>query len=171
MVYAVDDGDYYGFDYVGNWFCNNFFIDAEEILANKHISYATVEEVKTKLFNEAEKRGFVKGAKFVSIADNSNEYTYNYPLCDEDAVYLIWNSTGGQIYNHGVWAEVIKKIAPEDNNGWTKIYDESDLPKEDGAYEVLLNKSKTPFLATLTEITGQKNRISHWKKPTLLPIE
>jgi hypothetical protein len=174
MVYVVDDGSHFGFNANGAWFnrCSSAsgVEICENILNSKNNSYATFEEVKIRLTDEAEKRGFVKGVRFTSVVGSSpEEFIYTHPRFNGNEATMIWNSLGGIIFNSGVWAEVVKKIAPEDNNGWTKIYDESDLPTEDGVYEVILNK--TQFRATLPEIIRGCNNITHWRKQTLLPIE
>jgi hypothetical protein len=174
MVYIVGDGGRFGFNANGVWFNEGSSASGveicENILNSKNSSYATVEEVKTKLINEAEKRGFVKGVKFVSIADTPSEVTYESPWFDGYKTKMMWNYAGGLIFINGVWAEVVKKIAPEDNNGWTKIYDESDLPTEDGIYEVLLMSGTTPYRANLEAVKKFKTA-THWRKSALLPIE
>lgn len=109
MVYIVGDGSYFGFNIDGDWF-NSYSSDSgavicENILNSKDNSYATIEEVRIKLTNEAEKRGFVKGVKFKSTQNAPFEFTYEYSWFAGDITDMMWNFTGGTVFNKGVWAE------------------------------------------------------------------
>jgi hypothetical protein len=68
---------------------------------------ATKEEVETALINEAKRRGFKEGAKYLS-PNKTFIRKANFPLCINEQQDALCCENGDLIFNNGVWAEIIK---------------------------------------------------------------
>jgi hypothetical protein len=90
----------------GYGFCKSGWVDLD-IWNDRNLRLATEQEVKEALINEAKKRGFVEGTKFLSLLSavksicgiNYNCY-YN-----ENELY----SNGMCLFKDGKWAEIVKE--------------------------------------------------------------
>jgi len=102
LAFREKDNGNYGFLY-GDW---NTVIECK---TPKQWTLATEQEVKEALINEAKKRRFVKGTKFLSLltavkSECGINYNYYY---DENELY----SNGMCLFKDGKWAEIVKEPA------------------------------------------------------------
>lgn len=112
LVYYSENGKRYGFDSDGKWHGS----------LSKHNPYdddrnreATKEEIETALIKEAEKRGYVKGAKVKSINDEGYIFTIErfWHLDSWNKVWFNGEKRNGYIFDSGKWAEIIKEEPPK----------------------------------------------------------
>lgn len=72
---------------------------------------ATEEEVFNALKKEAEKRGFVKGTKFISVSNGEKtilDEEINYTISN-NCLYIDYRDVSGVIFENGKWAEIISQ--------------------------------------------------------------
>jgi len=120
----IEDRIYgFGFGCSGKWYIDgNYFYKGKILEAENELRIATEEEVEQALFNEAEKKGFKKGAKFKTIDGSDRICTFNgmfYEFIfntlhaqingdewEKDGKYI---SSNPEIFNNGKWAEIISE--------------------------------------------------------------
>jgi len=109
----------YGFNFDG------YYVQSSKSgkgFGSHNLTLATKEEVEQALFNEAEKKGFKKGAKFKTIDGSDRICTFNgmfYEFIfntlhaqingdewEKDGKYI---SSNPEIFNNGKWAEIISE--------------------------------------------------------------
>jgi hypothetical protein len=108
-----NDKGRYGFDSCG-WYKTN---DSNKGISTEYWQLATPQEVETALKNEAVKRGFVKGAlcnnsNIHNSKTNNNKIDFDYMEFIDNELRLYKNNDSNcyyQIFNNGVWAEIIKE--------------------------------------------------------------
>jgi hypothetical protein len=104
LAFYDGKGNVYGIQVNGEWFTYQTDNHPSNDRKNR---YATQQEVKEALINEAKKRGFVKGVKFLSLltavkSECGINYNYYY---DENELY----SNGMCLFKDGKWAEIVKE--------------------------------------------------------------
>jgi hypothetical protein len=104
IYYKSNEKDNYGLSYYKKEWSN-------DLIFQKAYNYelATPQEVETALKNEAVRRGFVKGVKYINARYTdcrelalTNEFKYDY---EENSLYL----DGNTIFYNGKWAELLKE--------------------------------------------------------------
>ncbi len=136
LVYVNNDCSFYGFNSAGKWFdCQKTIYNPIEDTNNY---YATEEEVKTALINEAVKRGFVDGVKYKSLKVENYTCNENTEL---DCTEFLLNdnclcSSYGVFFDNGKWATLITEPTEKELLG-NKI---KDLEKNLEEVKSLYNK-------------------------------
>jgi hypothetical protein len=118
MTYFKNQNERHGIDSLGYWYEMRGYLNPNN---DKNNRYATPQEVQKALINEAKKRGFVEGAKFINF--NGVIQTVKYiDFYNNNSLHVLspeneWSSNCGnknfnsnpRIFKDGVWATIIEQ--------------------------------------------------------------
>jgi hypothetical protein len=117
------------------------FLDQSKIyrnVENSNYRYATEEEIKSHLIEEAKRRGFKIGTRFDSATGNTNDWKIGCikPEYNKDNDGFLLDGESGCVYYQGKWAEIIKGV---EVNGHGMEQDEDNVTfgcKSFGKHEI-----------------------------------
>lgn len=97
----------YGFNYLGEWVLEGDFCTSKELKEDHYV--ATQSEVRSRLIDEAKRRGFIKGTQFKSAYNDSEFIFEDYGGFSISEKNNFTSSKSGSFFYKGKWAEIIKE--------------------------------------------------------------